>query len=120
MGAHPSSQPPPYHQQLPLGYPTMSPQLGAQISPQLQQKLGAHPVRHPHPSHPSHPPPDSGAQHAANLMSPVGPNYGQDVDWAAAAARPAKAIAPWMLALLFVGALGIALGITIAIATAIR
>ena len=71
---HPSSQPPPYHQSLPLGYPTMSPQLGAQISPQLQQKLGAHPVRHPHPSHP---PPDSGPQHAANLMSPVGPNYGQ-------------------------------------------
>jgi len=108
---HPSSQPPPYHQSLPLGYPQMSHELGAQMSPQLQAKLG------------THPPPvrsDGSAQHAANLMSPVGPGYGQDVDWAAAAAKPAKALPPWMLALIFIGALGIALGITVAIASALR
>ena len=59
-------------------------------------------------------------QHAAAVMSPVGEHFGQQVDWAAAAARPAKALPPWMLALLFVGALGVALMITIIIAKIIR
>ena len=52
---------------------------------------------------------------AANLMSPVGPGFPQ-TDWAAAAAQPAKAMPPWMLAALFVGALFAALLITIIIA----
>jgi hypothetical protein len=60
------------------------------------------------------------AQHAANLMSPVGDQFPQQIDWAAAAARPAKALSPWMLALLFVGALGIALMVTIIVAKIIR
>jgi hypothetical protein len=56
---------------------------------------------------------------AANLMSPVGEQYPQ-VDWAAAAAQPAKAIPPWILAVLFVIALLVALGITIVIAKIVK
>jgi len=59
-------------------------------------------------------------QNAAELASPVGQYYGDNVDWAAAAAAPAKALPPWMLVLLFVGALGVALTITIVIAKIIR
>jgi hypothetical protein len=62
---------------------------------------------------------DHGPQHAANLMSPVGEHYPQR-DWAAAAAQHAKALPPWMLAALFVGALVGALLITIIIAKIIR
>jgi hypothetical protein len=58
---------------------------------------------------------DSGQQ-AAHLMSPVGQQYPQQVNWAEAAAMPAKAIPPWMLGLLFVGAIVGALLITIVIA----
>ena len=68
--------------------------------------------------------PDSGQyvdpSRAADVASPVGQHYGDNVDWAAAAAAPAKAIPPWMLAVFFVIALGVALGITILIARAIR
>ncbi len=68
--------------------------------------------------------PDSGQyvdpSRAADVASPVGQHYGDNVDWAAAAAAPAKAIPPWMLAVFFVVALGVALGITILIARAIR
>jgi len=59
------------------------------------------------------------AQQAANMASPVGPGYG-DHDWDAAAAAPARAIPPWMLAILFIVAIGVALGITIAIATIVK
>ncbi|MEJ7603056.1 MAG: serine/threonine-protein kinase [Kofleriaceae bacterium] len=55
-------------------------------------------------------------QHAANVASPVGQHYGEQVDWDAAAAAPARAIPPWMLGLLFLAAIAVALGITIAIA----
>jgi hypothetical protein len=55
-------------------------------------------------------------QRAANLMSPVGQQYPGQVDWEAAAAASARAVPPWLLALLFLGAIGIALGLTIAIA----
>ena len=57
---------------------------------------------------------------AAELASPVGQHYGDNVDWAAAAAAPAKAIPPWKLALMFIGAIGVALLITILIARAAR
>jgi len=60
------------------------------------------------------------ASQAAAVLSPVGDQYRGQVDWAAAAARPAKAIPPWMLAALFAGALFIALIITIVIAKIIR
>jgi hypothetical protein len=61
-----------------------------------------------------------GMDAAAELASPVGQHYGENVDWAAAAAAPAKAIPPWKLVLFFVGALGLALLITILLAKAIR
>jgi hypothetical protein len=53
---------------------------------------------------------------AAQLMSPVGDQYPSVIDWSAAAAQPAKAMPPWKLALLFVAAIGVALGLTIVIA----
>ena len=59
-------------------------------------------------------------QRAVELMSPVGQQYPQQVDWGAAAASRARAIPPWMLAVLFVGAIGIALALTIIVARLIR
>jgi serine/threonine-protein kinase len=59
-------------------------------------------------------------QRAADLMSPVGQQYPEHVDWSAAAASRARAIPPWMLAVLFVGAIGIALALTIIVARLIR
>jgi hypothetical protein len=66
---------------------------------------------------------DSGqqyAQHGASLMSPVGQQYPHPVDWAEAAAMPARALPSWMLAVLFIGAIGVALTITIVIARMLR
>jgi hypothetical protein len=57
---------------------------------------------------------------AANLMSPVGQQYPENVDWGVAAAARARAVPPWLLAVLFVGALGIALALTVVIARLIR
>ena len=59
-------------------------------------------------------------QRAANLASPVGGQYGSDVDWQQAAAMPARAIPPWMLAIIFVAAIGVALAITVIIAKLVR
>ena len=59
---------------------------------------------------------DSGPQDPAALVSPVGGQYGDGVDWAQAAAAPARAIPPWLLGVIFVGAIGVALAITILIA----
>ena len=58
-------------------------------------------------------------QRAANLMSPGAPPY-LGPAWGAATFSRVRAAPPWLLALLFVGALGIALGLTIAIARMIR
>ena len=55
-------------------------------------------------------------QDAAHLMSPVGQQYPQQVNWAEAAGMPARAMPPWMLALVFVGAITAALIITVIIA----
>jgi serine/threonine protein kinase len=52
---------------------------------------------------------------AMHVMSPVGDRYPQ-MDWEAAAARPAKAIPPWKLAVLFVAVMVGALLITLIIA----
>jgi hypothetical protein len=68
-------------------------------------------------------PSDSGpldAQHAAGVMSPVGQQYPESVDWSALAAGRARAVPPWLLAVLFLGAIGIALALTIAIARIVR
>jgi serine/threonine-protein kinase len=59
-------------------------------------------------------------QRAANMMSPVGQHYPEHVDWDAAAAARARAVPPWLLAVLFVAALGIALALTIVIAKLLR
>ena len=58
-------------------------------------------------------------QHAANMMSPVGQQYPQ-VDWAEAAAAPARALPPWMMIALFMAAIGVALVLTIVIAKIAR
>jgi hypothetical protein len=55
-------------------------------------------------------------QRAASVMSPVGEHYPGQVDWSAAAAAKARAVPPWLLAIFFLGAIGVALGLTIVIA----
>jgi hypothetical protein len=59
-------------------------------------------------------------QRAAELMSPVGHQYPEHVDWAAMAARRARAVTTWRLAALFVGAIGVALLLTVLVARLIR
>jgi len=59
-------------------------------------------------------------QRAASLMSPGAPPYLGSAPWAAATFSRVRAAPPWLLAVLFVGALGIALALTIAIARMLR
>jgi serine/threonine-protein kinase len=100
-GMHPQHlQPPPMQppqSAANMGYPVMNAQLSAQIA------TGA-----------------TVFPSAADVASPVGQHYGDGVDWAAAAAAPAKALPPWKLIVLFVGAIGLALLITIIIAKIAR
>jgi serine/threonine protein kinase len=89
------------------------------LPPQMQMPMPmAPPMQHPMHQMGGHP--HDSAQQAAHLMSPVGQQYPQQVNWAEAAAMPARAIPPWMLALLFVGAILGALLITIVIAKIAR
>jgi eukaryotic-like serine/threonine-protein kinase len=53
------------------------------------------------------------AADAASLMSPVGQDYPAQVDWGAAASAPTRVVPPWLLTILFIAAIGIALGLTI-------
>jgi hypothetical protein len=73
---------------------------------------------------PLHGAPDSAPmpslQHAADLMSPVGQQYPEHVDWTAMASGRARAVPPWLLAVLFIGAIGIALAITVVVARLIH
>jgi hypothetical protein len=62
----------------------------------------------------------SDQQHAANIVSPVGQQYPDHVDWGAVAASRARAVPPWLLAVLFIGTLAVALTLTIVIAKLIR
>jgi len=57
---------------------------------------------------------------AAHLMSPVGQQYPQQVDWAEAAAQPARALPPWKMVALFVAVVGGALLLTLIIAKIIH
>jgi hypothetical protein len=57
--------------------------------------------------------PDSGQ--LVHMASPVGPGYGQQVDWAQAAAMPARAMPRWLLAAVFIGAILGALLLTVII-----
>lgn len=58
--------------------------------------------------------PDSGQM--VQVASPVGAQYGQQVDWAQAAATPARALPRWALVAMFAGAIVGALLITLIIA----
>jgi eukaryotic-like serine/threonine-protein kinase len=92
----------------PAGYPVMNAQMRDQMA------SGATVFPSPRGGGPHDP------HRAMDTASPVGGQHPMQVDWAAAAHAPARAIPPWMLALLFVGALGGALLITILIAQAVR
>ncbi len=97
---------------LPAGYPVMDAQMsaemasGASVFPSQRSSQPARAGRSSDSS--AHDP-----QRALDLASPVGQQYPEH-DWAAAA--PARALPPWMLAVLFLGAIGVALAITILIA----
>jgi serine/threonine protein kinase len=104
-GRSPGTLPP---QNLPSGYPVMNPQL----SNAMQRSGDVFPSAPQ--SYQQHPMPDSGQM--LGMASPVGPGYGQQVDWAQAAATPAKAMPKWMLVAIFAGAILGALLITVIIA----
>jgi hypothetical protein len=53
-------------------------------------------------------------------MSPVGQQYPEQIDWAAAAASRARGVPTWFLIALFVGAIAVALILTIVFAKLIR
>jgi serine/threonine-protein kinase len=65
---------------------------------------------------------------AANAVSPVGPGYpdarpepkADPLDWAIAAGSRGKAVPPWLLAALFIGAIAVALILTVTIARLVR
>ncbi len=97
-------QQPPVNPALPTDYPVVS---GRPFSADLAPSVPPHGR--------SHTPHGGNAQQAMNLMSPVGDQYPQ-TDWANAAAQPAKALAPWQLAVLFLAVVGGALLLTIVIA----
>jgi hypothetical protein len=126
----------------PVGYPVMSSELSAQIA----TGASVFPSEPPHggppgaamapPMYPGYgmQPPGSGGYHmpampggamfdparAADMMSPVGHHYPEHLDWNAVAARPARAVPPWLLATLFVGAIAIALLLTVIVARLIH
>ncbi|HLL24589.1 MAG TPA: hypothetical protein VK427_20800, partial [Kofleriaceae bacterium] len=94
---------------IPMGYPVMDKEMrgqmaaGATVFPSGRMDVLPH-----------------DPQRAVELATPVGPGYGGDVDWSQAAAMPARAIPRWVLALLFVLAIGVALAVTIIIARLVR
>ena len=92
--------------------PSGHPEPGALPGPPVPGPRGSEPGSAYDPQHPF----AINPQYAAELMSPVGQQYPEHVDWSAAAASRARAIPPWMLAVLFVGAIGIALALTIVVA----
>jgi hypothetical protein len=90
--------------------------MNAQMSEAMARGAEVFPSTPPGQHHPSGPIPnnsypnmgsmDSGGYPVApnpNLMSPVGPQYPNQVDWAQQAAMPAKALQTWQLIALFVG-----------------
>jgi serine/threonine protein kinase len=102
-----AAQPMP-HRALPTDYPVMAGG-GRPFSSDLAPSTLPPAQRTPHTADHGNP------QQAMNIMSPVGDQYPQ-TDWANAAAQPAKALAPWQLAVLFLAVVGGALLITIIIA----
>jgi len=135
----------PHAGNLPMDYPVMNPEFSqqmlsgavfpsappgsranAEVAPRNAVDSGVRvlPGQPGHvPGHAPGHPPGSGpqpAQHGANLMSPVGQQYPQQVNWAEAAAMPARALPPWMMIALFVAAIGVALVLTIIVAKILR
>lgn len=100
-------------------FPSRPPGAAPQAAPHIMQPTL--PPMVPHQPHGQHMPQQTlQPQDAAHLMSPVGQQYPQQVNWAEAAAMPARALPPWMLALVFVGAITLALVITVIIAKIAR
>ncbi|HEY4183003.1 MAG TPA: protein kinase [Kofleriaceae bacterium] len=96
----------------PMGYPVMNAQMseamarGGDVFPSSPPGQMQHHPSGPQGSHQNMGMMDSGGYPAApnpNLMSPVGPQYPNQVDWAQQAAMPAKALQTWQLIALFVG-----------------
>jgi hypothetical protein len=54
------------------------------------------------------------------LISPVGPQFPQQVDWKEAALEPARALPTWVMVMLFLVASGLALGVTFLVTKALR
>ena len=102
----PGSMPP---QNLPTSYPVMN----AQLSNAMQRSGDVFPSAPLQGGYQQQQIPDSGQM--LGLASPVGPQYGQQVDWAQAAAAPARAMPKWQLIAMFVGAILGALLITVII-----
>jgi hypothetical protein len=96
-----------------MGHPNMGHPNGMPPS-----QMGGPQMGHPMGSSQMGPPmgPMGDPQRAANLMSPVGPQYGNRVDWTAAASAKIRVLPPWLLAVMFIVAIGLALTLTITIA----
>ncbi|CAN5879763.1 hypothetical protein BH11MYX2_BH11MYX2_28640 [soil metagenome] len=116
------AQDPPADLHAPSGYPVMNAQMseamarGGDVFPSSPPGQMQH---HPSGPMPQYPMMDSGGYPAApnpNLMSPVGPKYPNQVDWAQQAAMPARALQTWQLIALFIGAIFVALLLTFIIA----
>ncbi|HEX3475415.1 MAG TPA: protein kinase [Kofleriaceae bacterium] len=103
-----------------MGPTMLSGSPGALRGPPVLGARGSEPGAGYDPHHATHGPLSIDPQRAAELMSPVGQYYPEHVDWNAAAAGRARALPPWLLAVLFVGAIGIALALTIIVARLIR
>jgi len=118
MRQNPISHPPPMG---PFGYPVVD----RQMSQEILHGATVFPSERNMPQRPSGPGSGPGVMQGGpmdpmRVASPVGQNFGGDIDWAAAAAAPARAVPPWKLAVLFLGALGAALLVTLLIAIAFR
>ncbi|MGE0872363.1 MAG: serine/threonine protein kinase [Kofleriaceae bacterium] len=101
----------------PGGYPVMNAQMSAQLIG--GNVYPSEPVRGANTADQRSTPLAAQLPQVANVASPVGPQYPQ-VDWGTAAAMPARALPRWMLGMLFAGAIGVGLIITITIALLIR
>jgi hypothetical protein len=94
---------------MPGGIADGYPQLPAQLSAQPRGPDGGSRQTFPRNGNPVDP-----------TSAQVGPPHPEHVPWGAAAASRVRTVPPWLLAILFVGALGVALLITIAIAKIAR
>jgi eukaryotic-like serine/threonine-protein kinase len=118
--ASPPGMQPPGMQPPGMAPPGMAPP--GMAPPGMASPPGMPPLRGSEPGgYPLQPPrmPDGSvldAQRAANLMSPVGQQYPDQVDWGLMAESRARAVPPWLLAALFIGAIGIATALTVLIA----